>query len=650
MQIKVLFTTALLFIIKFLPASAQTDSLLLYNVSPIYNPIVYSVIPGNNTNDSLVFLNGHGERRSPRRTGYADEQLFYDNLRKAAERTQITKWLHELLVKEQWTDTIQVSDSQPQRGESKFEPYEGKTIRGIKFHTVNMFAESIDEPYYSPGRLERVGMLMHFNTNSKIISNNLLFETGDIIDPFILSDTERLLRQLSYLEDARIYVFGDVSDPECVDIIVVTKDRWSRGFDMDLSEVDKGTFDFFDRNVLGLGQELQTNLFFDGSKEQILGYQADLKLNNIGSNFIKTGISYLNAFDNRIFHVNTGRDFLTPSMKYAGALEYTSSDLFENFFFPDTSFINQNLNFNEYNYWFGRSFLLPVKDKFNRSNIFISSRFNRTIFFERPQISNNVRHDFHNKNLYLIALAYTRLGYLKSNYIYGFGPTEDIPVGTKVETTLGFEDNQFYSRTYAGFDVSYSNYFNNIAYLRNSISAGSFINEGTGEQGILKIETSGFSNLMDINNFYLRQFFSINYTKGIKRFEDELISISNHDGIRGLRSDMLKGTHKLTLQMETMLYAKKNWYGFKYAFYSMADFGWIGQGNNIAVNESFYSGFGLGLRVRNERIVLPTIQIRFAWFPAIPESASTKLFYLLTERKHMFDEFKVTAPAILPYR
>ena len=649
MQTKRLLTAALLFTSTLLSASLQTDSLMLHTIPSINNPRISSPISENYINDSAIYLNEDWKRFQKINSS---DDTFYDNLRKAAERRQTTKWLHELLVKDHRTDTIQVPDTEPQRSESQFEKHEGKIIREIKFRTVNLFAASIDEPHYSPGRLERIGMLLHFNTNNKILKNNLLFKTGDKIDPFILSDTERLLRQLSYLEDARIYVFENAFNPEYADIIVVTKDRWSHGLDMDLSEIDAGRIDFFDRNVLGLGQELKVNLLFDGREERVFGYNTELKINNIGRNFVQTGISYLNAFDNNIFHINSGRDFLTPSMKYAGGIEFTSAGLVDDYNFPDTSFINQKLEYHESDYWFGRSFLLSGKkdEKYLRNNIYITSRFNRSLFFERPGIDKNIRYDYHNRNLYLFNLSFTRMGFLKSKYIYGFGPTEDIPVGTKVKTTIGYEDNQFYSRTYAGFDISYSNFFNNIAYLRNSISAGSFINEGVREQGVIKFETSGFSNLLDINSFYLRQFFSLNFTKGIKRFEDELISISNRNGIRGLRSDMLKGTQKLTLQMETMLYAKNNWYGFKYALYSMADLGWIGQGDSMVINESFYSGFGLGLRVRNEHIVLPTIQFRFAWFPRVPESASTKLLYILTERKHVFDEYKVTAPAILPYR
>lgn len=649
LQIRGLIAAAVLLTIMILSAASQTDSFKITSINPIDAGIVYTKF---NETDSLDFLILHRVRTGIHgNTLTMNELAFYENLRVAAGKRQFTKWLHELIVRENIRENLPVTEASPQAAEKQFEAFEGKIIREIKFSSVNLFAPSIDDPNYNKdGKLERIGNYLHFNTSSRILRNNLLFKPGDRIDPFLLGDTERLLRQLSYLEDARIYLFEDLHNPEYVDIIVVTKDRWSRGFDIDLSEIDEGRIELYDRNLLGLGQEVKTNLYFDGSENQAFGYKAGLNVSNIGGNLIKSGISYFNAFNNKRFHIITGRDFLSPSIKYAGGFKFTSANFFDDFYFPDTTFLNQGINFHDYDYWLGRSFLLKGKENYQRNNLYLTSRYNRSIFFERPEIDENNRYIFHNRNLYLAGLAFTRLAYLKSTYIFGFGPTEDIPVGIKIETIAGYESSQFFSRMYAGFNISAANYFDNFAYINSSIAAGGFFNKGNREQGLLKIETSGFSNPVYIGDYFLRQFFSVNFTKGIKRFDDEFVSISNNYGIRGLKSNMLEGTQKLSLQLESMFYARKHWYGFKYAFYSMVDLGWIGQGGKMVIQEDFYSGLGLGIRVRNEHLVLPTLQIRFAWFPKIPESASTRFIYILSEQRMRSDDFSITAPDILPFR
>jgi hypothetical protein len=536
--------------------------------------------------------------------------------------------------------------------EEEFSGFQGKTIRDINFTSVSLFAPDIDAPWYGQmTRLERIAMLLHVNTNERIIRNNLLFDTGDKIDPFRLADNERLLRQLPYIEDARIYVFEDEENPGIADIFVLTKDRWSRGFDMDMSEIDEGHIEFYDKNILGLGQEIQANLLFDAGSEQLFGYQTQLKLNNLAATFINGGINYLNGFDHNRFRIHVERRFITPSIRYAGGARFSSESLSDNFIYPDTTFLNHGLSYHEYDYWFGRSIQLPGRnDMFSRRNFYITSRFKRNLYFERPEITENARYEFHNRNLYIVSLAYTRVGYLLSKYIYGFGPTEDIPIGSKFETIAGYEDNQFYSRWYTGMTMTHSHYLNNTAYLKNSVSLGGFINSGNFEQGMVSFETSGFSSLLDFDKWFLRQFFTLNFTRGIRRFDDEMISISHRHGIRGLRSDKLTGIQKFNMQLETMLYARKSWYGFRYAFYTLADLGWIGPGEKFVLNENFYSGFGLGLRVRNEHLVLPTLQMRLAWFPRVPESASANFFYLMSEQRRLLDEDRVNAPDILPFR
>lgn len=575
------------------------------------------------------------------------QETFYKNLEKAASRTNFTRMLHELLIKDPAAGYL--PSARPLSSETLFEEFEGKIIQNIELRTVNLFASGIDDfNYTSSGIIERTGKVLHVNTNERVIRNNLLFSQGDHFDPFLTADNERILRQLSYIEDARIYVYENPDDPEYVDVVIFTKDRLSYGFDMDMNDIDQGNIELYNKNIFGLGQAISANLLFDASGNEPFGFRTGLRITNIGQTFITTTVDYRNAFGNTVLDLNSGRDFITPSMKYAGGLRFTSSRLVDDYIFFDSIFLNQELDFNVYDSWFGRSFRLPGKD--HRRNLYLTARFNRSVFYKRPEVTENIRYEYHSRDIVLMSLIYSRLAYLRSSYIYGFGPTEDIPIGTRLQAITGYEDNQFFSRWYTGGIISSSIFFDRVAYLNNSFSLGGFINKGVFEQGLIKLETSGFSTLFSINNYYLRQFFSVNYTRGINRFDDEYISISNRSGIRGLRSDMLRGSNKFALQTETMLYSKKNWYGFRYAFYTLADLGWIGADQGKIAGQGFYSGFGIGLRVRNEHLVLPTLNFRLAWFPRIPETARMNLIYIMGERNRIFDEFNVTAPDIIHFR
>ena len=338
-----------------LSAKMQTDSLILSFLPLTGKPVALSIQAEGMNIDPLNGLHSFTNRGRDYYEINSRELLLYNNLRDAAQRRYITRWLHEFIVKKQVAARQQVM--QPRRSENEFEEYEGLIIRNISFSSTNLLAPSIDDPvYHSPDRLERIGMLLHFKTNQRVLKNNLLFKSGDKIDPFLFSDNERILRQLSYLEDARIYIFEDKLNPGLADIVVVTKDRLSKGLDMDMHEIDEARIELYDRNLFGWGQELQTNIYFKGGSDKLFGYGTRLRINNIRGNFINAGISYLDVFENNTIRINADRNFLTPTMKYAGGLDLTSSRLIDNFIFPDTSFYNHKLNYHEYDLWFGRSF------------------------------------------------------------------------------------------------------------------------------------------------------------------------------------------------------------------------------------------------------------------------------------------------------
>ena len=212
---------AFLFLLQANPVQSESDS-LTFHPPGLERPQVYSI---SWQNDSLVSMHLHHINKSPNNNPVSPQQMsFYRNLEKAADRMYITRWLHEMIIRDPINEYL--PSGQPHRGESVFAEYEGKTIQNIMLRTASLFAPSIDEYYHSSSsRVERAVSLLHFSTNEKIIRNTLLFETGDRLDPFLIADNERILRQLSYIEDARIYIYENAINPEYVDIVIFTKDR-----------------------------------------------------------------------------------------------------------------------------------------------------------------------------------------------------------------------------------------------------------------------------------------------------------------------------------------------------------------------------------------------------------------------------------------
>ena len=575
---------------------------------------------------------------------------FYDNLKKAASKTYLTRKLHRLVIRN--PSTFSIDESVAQRVVS-FEPYNGRTIRNIVIRRLDVFGENIEvgEEIKESIFIERLANKLHVKTASKIIERNLFFKEGDKVDPEKLADNERLLRSLAHIEDARIYVLEDIFQPELVDLIVMTRDYWSKGINLELSEVNAGKAEFYDRNLAGLGRELQFNLHFDGSENRSYGYEGIINAANLYGTFIDGNLQYSDVFDDKLFMISLGRSFFTPNIRYAGGASFSAISRIDNFRYPDTIYYNSPLRYNSQDYWIARSFSLKRKgENYTRSGIAISGRVQSNIFHDRPPIADNLSYLFHNKNLWLFGFAWTRQNFYRSRYIYKLGQNEDIPTGSIAEFIGGYEDNQFYGRWYLGSRIATGFVLKDAGFLFSSISLGSFLRNSNYEQSVFAIDNKWFSPLVRTGKFNFRQFMQMRYTIGAHRFEDENISISDRFGIRGLRSTEMEGRQKLVMNLESVFYSPSIVLGFRFAYFAFADIGWIGTETTQVFKGDFYGGVGIGLKVRSELMVFPALVLRLAYYPIIPDEASFQRIFLESDRARQPDVFRLQEPDIYRFR
>ena len=125
----------------------------------------------------------------------------------------------------------------------------------------------------------RVANKTHISTRERIIRRELLFATGEPVNDARLEQTERNLRALAFLRDARVEavpVDGDGDgQTEWVDVRVVTWDVWSLTPRVDFEQVDDRTLweaGVSEQNLLGLGKSVtvshRTDL--DRTSERVL--------------------------------------------------------------------------------------------------------------------------------------------------------------------------------------------------------------------------------------------------------------------------------------------------------------------------------------------------------------------------------------------
>lgn len=135
-----------------------------------------------------------------------------------------------------------------------FAEHEGKTIRNIRFNTINVFDESNPDENNS---LYRFLNKLHINTKPHIVKSQLLFKEGEQVNSNKMYESTRILRTRKYLTTA--YVLLDAVCDDQVDILVVTQDSWSMepqvSFSRQADDSESG-FALSEDNLLGTGNSV----------------------------------------------------------------------------------------------------------------------------------------------------------------------------------------------------------------------------------------------------------------------------------------------------------------------------------------------------------------------------------------------------------
>ena len=531
----------------------------------------------------------------------------------------------------------------------------GRTITEIQIVRVNPFGASItDSSYNRTSWLGRAGNAIHVNTREYVIRNALMFKEGDAIDGFRLAYSERYLRSMEYIGDARIAAIP-VADNEAK-IIVAVQDNlpYSLGggdvsFDYSELEFTRGSVYLANKNVLGFGIEMQARAFVDREKDNLMGYSAMLRASQIGRSLISFQADYLDRFENQLYGFEFRRDFYTPATKYAGRFSYYNAQT------PVRSYHYKRerpttdpaiIGYEQWDAWLGRSFHISKNSLQNR-NITVSFGMQRVYFSDVPEDASDRYYRFQNRTTLLSSLTFSQQAFYNASLIYQYGRTEDIPYGYLFSIIGGREINERYTRPYIGSTFSLGNFVPYVGYLSGAISYGAFFNKGA-DQGVLDVEMNYFSNLYVTGNVRQRTFINGQYTRQLFNWLEDQLVIDGEHGIPGFRNDSILGRHRLNLSVEQNVFLPREFLGFRFAVYAFSYLSWLGGYNEPIIFSNLYSSIGLGVRIRNNRLVFNTIQIQFAYFPNIPKNSKFRDFTFSGEKMLKPRDFMPNAPEIMP--
>jgi len=566
--------------------------------------------------------------------------LYFDSLKQKASRKAFTKKIYDIVViSPPATETKKISVT----SDESYLRYTGRRIRNIKIIRLDVFGTNIYNPaYVSSVKTNNLLNKTHVNTSERIIRKNMLFSAGDTISPLTLSDNERILRELPFINDARIMVVP-VSDEEA-DIIVVTKDVYSLGAQYDYGGLKRGTLSIFEKNILGSGHEFGIKIPFDSNKPESPGIGGNYTVNNLWKSFINLKVDYMTGLGTTTYGASLDREFVSAETKYAGGIlvrqMYTTTNL-------DTMPVPVPLKYNLQDYWIARSFLV---NRESVTRIIIGTRYLNNNVFSKPDIQPETYYSLQRYQFYLASAALSVQKYYKTSLIYGYGRTEDIPYGGLIRFTAGREFNEFKDRTYMGTDISAGKSFPKLGYFYASVAVAGFLRGGSTEQGIFSSHLNYFTNLLPVGRYRSRSFINIDYSRGIGRYSDEHLSFIETNGFTGFRNDSINGTQRFTVSLESVLFSPSNYHGFRFAFFGFSDLGLLSRSNNISGKDITLISLGIGLRIRNDNLLFNTLQIRLAFFPNPPVYSRINNLTVSGEQLLKPDNFDAGKPLIIPFR
>lgn len=551
------------------------------------------------------------------------------------------------------SDDFKLDTTQFSISENPFKNYNGKTIGNIELIKLKALGTRMDKPDEKPKSfIQKTGNTVNFNTRERVILNNLLFSSGDRVDPLIIADNERILRELPYIKDARIYLKPREDDPEIVDVEIITKDVLALSFDIEARDFDSGVLRVNHKNIFGSGHEIDNRFSVDQSSDQRYSYQIRYRVPNIKRSFISFEANYANTVNQDFSSVKLQREFISPKIKFAGGIEFTNQRLrfteLSNIISDeeyDFQTINQRYDFQDF--WLARAFPLNLKDPIRneRTRLIVSGRISNIKFTLRPEVDTELNQPFHNRTLAIGSVGISQRRYFKDQLIFGYGRTEDIPYGYQIELLGGYEWAEFGHRYFLGGKASRGGYMGNLGYFLGGFSLESFLKNKIFEQGVFKADFRFFSSLIDLNRWKFRQFINVNYTYGIDRFPNEYIDIRDGNGIRGLKSNTLRGTQRFLINIETVSFTPFEAADFKLAVFGFYDLGMVNNGSKNIFSEKAQSGMGLGFRIRNDNLTFKAIEIRLAYYPDAPVGIPMTDLSLSGNSGFNFSDFLITRPS-----
>ncbi|MGZ3864891.1 MAG: hypothetical protein ACXVC6_07965 [Bacteroidia bacterium] len=557
-----------------------------------------------------------------------DSLRIYKKIKHFAYKHKFTRLVYQAVFVDPEPKEYPALPATPNQGKvvNPYLKYKGHVIRKIRITVYDPFGYTVsDTVLHKINTSQKLGNHLHVTTRRWVINNKLLFKPNDTLNALSISESERLLRQSVYINDARITVAG-VPKTDSVDVNVVVQDKWPVTIPAEITDVSSNA-KFRNQNLFGTGQQFEQ--FVKYTHPDKMDYSGSYTIANLDRTYISSQLYYQTNKTGTSTGIIFDGPFYSPLAQWAGTAALSKS--WSTFYYKDPvdgRDSHTEISNMYYDLWLGKNIKISDKKTFfdQSTNLIIGERVYGNTFQKRPAFEI----DTHRINLNTLSfvgnVGFSVQQYYKDKFIYRFGANEDVPEGLIIQFLYGAVKKEFASvKYYNGIEFARAQHFN-FGYLSITASYGIFFNSFMSNDITTNFRLYYFSNLRRFGKWYVRIFSNSNLVYGLNKSPSEKLTLTADD-LYGFSSGTLNGNTKLVMDMETVAYAPYNVMGFKFAPVLLAGVGLIDNDHDHLFESNLYQGYSLGLMVRNENLLSSTFQVSFGFYPFLPNGNNNVFKY-----------------------
>jgi hypothetical protein len=507
---------------------------------------------------------------------------------------------------------------------------EGAVIGDIDIDIRDIFDESDPREHND---LFLLANRLHIRTKRSTVEARLLFASGDKYKARKLAETERALRLLSYIYDARVvpvrYADGKV------DVKVITKDVWtlSPGISFGRAGGSNDTrFNLQDSNFLGWGKGLQIS---HGSTVDRTSDTVAWNDPNVFGSRWTTALAYSDSSDGSQRSLQVARPFYSLDSTWSTKITAISFDRTVSRY--NLGGIVDQFNDKESSYELSGGLSSGLIDGWTKRLTF-GMRYDRNLFLPTPVTALPARHLPPDRTLSYPFVGFDILQdkYQKVGDENQIGRTEDLYFGTEITGEIGLSNEAFGADRNAIMLAAKALRGVEISELQQLFLSGDFSSRVQEGRASNLIADAGAKYYWRWRTDWLL-YAAVSGTVTNSLDPDMQLLLGGDNGLRGYPLRYESGTSRALLTVEQRVYT--DWYPFRLVRVGGAIFADVGRtwGSGVIGNSDpkLLRDVGFGLRLGNTRSGLGNVlHIDFA-FP-LDRIAGIQKFQFLVQTMQSF--------------